>query len=203
MKHYKNNNMQRMLEKATTVGDVSADELDPETASLRDAWLAFGQMLETAQPDSDALLLSPDATTCAPLLPGEAPIYAPLPLRERAERSHALRSWYVRAGSLLTVSLLIAVSTAWTLRVSSQQANPNAESQTASATSPSKQPRVQTPANANGPQWDDSLDEPLAQVSWQMACIQQNQTLRTDAFGIIEYKLGQLSKAIQADSPGN
>lgn len=204
---YDKNNLQRMLEKTTDAGDVSPDELDPDSASLRETWLAFGQMLETAQPNSDLPLLSPNAPNSASLLPGETPIYAPLPLQEKiTRRSLALGNWYVRAASLLAVSLLIAVATAWMLRTPSQQANPGAEPQNASTdhkTAPLRQPNARTPAKADEPQWDDKLDEPLAQVSWQLACIQQNRTLQTDAFGIIEYKLGQLSKAIQSDSPEN
>jgi hypothetical protein len=188
-------NMQRMLEKATDAGDVSPDELDPESASLRDAWLAFGQMLDTAQPDSNV-----------PLLPEKAPIYASL-LREekRTRQSSAVLSWHVRAASLLAVSLLIAVATAWMLRSPGPQANPNAEPPKTASTDPvpAKQPHSRTLAKADGQQWDDSLDERVAQVGWQMLCIQQNQTLRTDAIGIVEYKLGQLSKAIQSDSPEN
>ena len=42
--------IQRLLEKATDAGSAPPDALDPETASLREAWLAFGQMLETASP---------------------------------------------------------------------------------------------------------------------------------------------------------
>ena len=42
--------LQRLLEQATAAEDVSADELDPEAASLREAWIGFGQLLEAAQP---------------------------------------------------------------------------------------------------------------------------------------------------------
>jgi hypothetical protein len=200
--------MQRMLEKATDAGDVSQDELDAEAASLRDAWLAFGQMLETAQPDSDVSVHLPDAAPCAPLFPGEAPIYAPLLLGEkRTRQSPAPWHWHVRAASLLALILFIAIVTTWRMQYPQRQTDPDGTQPTMASTdhkaAPTKQPRGQTLAKADEPQWDDSLDEPLAQVSWQMACIQQNQTLRTDAFGIIEYKLGQLSKAIQSDSPEN
>jgi hypothetical protein len=199
MKHDKNN-LQRMLEKATDAGDVSPDELDPESASLRDAWLAFGQMLETAQPGSKS-----------PIVPEELPIYAPLPLGEkpsvRATLPHTTWQWHMRAASLLALTLLIAIVTTWKMQDPHRQTDPDgSRPRTASTdhkTAPLKQPNGQTLAKADEPQWDDKLDEQFAQVSWQMACIQQNQTLRTDAFGIIEYKLGQLSKAIQSDSPEN
>ena len=64
---------------------------------------------------------------------------------------------------------------------------------------PSKQIPTKTTAAADEPKWDDSLDEQFTRVGWQMLCIQQNQSFRTDAFGIVEYQLQQFSQAIQAD----
>jgi hypothetical protein len=181
--------IQRLLEQATDAGATPPDELDPEAASLREAWLAFGQMLEGAQP------------------PEDTPIHAPLPVEEkpriRTNSAPSLWHWYVRAASLLAVSLLIAVATAGMLRYSHRQAGSEASTEKTASTDhktiPSRQSRGQRLAKADDPQWDDSLDEQFAQVSWKMACIQQNQLFRTDAFGVVDYKLGQLTKAIQGD----
>jgi hypothetical protein len=180
--------MQRVLEKATDAGSAPADALDPEIASLRDAWLAFGQMLEAAP----------------------APVFtSPLPLGEgpgvRAALSYARPRWpRLLAAGLLAASLLIGVVTVWMLHAANRQENPTAApEQMASAnqkTAPSTQAHTQKVSSTDEPQWDDSLDEQFARVGWQMLCVQQNQYFRTDAFGIVQYQLEQLSKAIQADS---
>jgi hypothetical protein len=192
--------MQRMLEKATNGGSAPPDELDAETASLREAWLAFGQMLETASPPAMELPLGLEGgTTYSP--------YSPLSLREgpevRGTPSHAWRHWRLPAAALLAASLLVAVATAWMLYNVNQQADSKAPPEKIASTNgdvvPLKQSRTHAPAKADEPQWDDALDERFAQVGWQMLCVQHNQYFRTDAFGIVEYQLQQFSQAIKAD----
>jgi hypothetical protein len=186
--------MQRSLERATATGDAPADAdvltdvLDPETASLREAWLAFGQMLETGAPQT---------------------FNSPLPLGERPDvraarpntRSHRL---LLPRAALLAASILVVVAAAWivgnALRQGATVAVPEKAVAVNNRAVPSQRVHAKTPAAADEPQWDDSLDEQLAQVGWQMLCIRQNQLFRTDAFGIVEYRLDQLSQAIQADT---
>jgi hypothetical protein len=190
--------MQRLLEKATDAGSAPPDELDPESACLREAWLAFGQMLETAPPPILA----------SPLPSKEEPTTSPLALREgpgvRAAPSHVQRHWRLPAAALLAASLLIAVAAAWMLHNANWQADSTAaREQMASThrkTAPSTQAHTQKVSSSDEPQWDDSLDEQFAQVGWQMLCVQQNQFFRTDAFGVFQYQLQQLSQAIQADA---
>jgi hypothetical protein len=179
--------MQRSLEEATAArdapadGDVLADALDPETASLREAWLAFGQMLETA------------SSQAAPTIDH----WGTLPPARRWQ-------WRLPAAALLAASVLVAIAAAWMLHNTLWQGTAAvAPEKTVAANheiAPSKQARAQTPPATDEPQWDDSLDEQFAQVGWQMLCIRQNQFFRTDAFGIVQYQLDQLSRAIQTDS---
>jgi hypothetical protein len=176
--------MQRLLEEATAAGDAPADKLDPETAPLREAWLAFGEMIEAAQPPS---------------------VNYPLPLEEgpgvRTVHSHSRRR-LLAAG--LAASLLAGLVTVWMLYGPNRQENPAPTTETMAATdrpvASSVHENAKSEATADEPQWDDKLDEQFAQVGWQMTCVRQNQTFRTDAFGLVQYRVEQFSKAIQADS---
>jgi len=204
--------MQRLLEKATDAGNTPTDELDPETASLREAWLAFGQMLEAAPPPAfNSPLLPREEPKYSPYsaLPfGQQPAHSPRPLGEgqavRATKARAYRHWRFTAVALVAASLLIAAATAWMLHNVNGQAGSTALPDKIASNNrqfaPSKQIPTKTTAAADEPKWDDSLDEQFTRVGWQMLCIQQNQSFRTDAFGIVEYQLEQLSKSIQADS---
>ena len=97
----------RSLEEATAAGDRPADRLDAETASLREAWLAFGEMLEAAQP--------PRLRYFSPLPLGEGPgVRAALRVRRRRWRR-------LLAAGLLAASLLIAVATIWMLSGANRQ----------------------------------------------------------------------------------
>ena len=173
--------MQRLLEKATDAGSAPPDELDPETASLREAWLAFGQMLEAAP-----------AACLAAAFAGEA---------EGKEQIVG-----VLAAGLLAASLLIGVVAVWMLHGASRQADPTPTTNEMASTNPIKNVAPATQANsptvakADEPQWDDSLDERLSQIGWQVTCAQQNQLFRTDTFGVVQYRVEQLRQAIQADS---
>ena len=103
---------QRLLEEATAAGDAPAEGLDSETAGLHEAWLAFGQMLEAAQPPT------------APSIDRWKPTSTP-PRRRR---------WFSTAAAALAVSLLIGLATAWMLRDTNRQKGPAAMPEQAAAT---------------------------------------------------------------------
>ncbi len=178
----------RSLEEATAIDDRSSQRLDAETASLREAWLAFGEMLEAAQP----------ATCVSPLPLGEGPGVraAPLPRRKRWPR--------LLAAGVLAASLLVAVATIWMLSGANRQDNPADTPKQMVANNhkaaPSPKARAKSVSTTDEPKWDDSLDEQFEQVNWQMLCVRENQSFRTDAFGQAQYRLEQLREAIQAES---
>ncbi len=181
----------RSLEEATAAGDKPSDLLDPETASLREAWLAFGEMLEAAQPPRSA----------SPLPLGEGPRARAAPSRRRRYRPRLL------VAGLLAASLLIAVAAIWMRSAVDRQDNPVAPPKQIASTkhhkhqvAPSQTSRAKSVSTADEPQWDDSLDEQLEQVGWQMLCVQENQAFRTDVFGQAQYRLEQFRETIQADS---
>ena len=184
----------RSLDQATAAGDKPSERLDPETASLREAWLAFGEMLEAAQPPSFASPLPTNLRS----VPGEGP-------GVRAAFSRRRRHWpRLLAAGLLAASLLIAVAAIWTTSAASRRDNPDGtRQQTVSnnrRAAPLQKSRAKSVSTADAPQWDDSLDEQFEQVGWQMLCVQENQAFRTDAFGQAQYRLEQFREAVQADS---
>ena len=191
--------MNRVLEEATAAGNVPADQLDPEIASLREAWLAFGEMLEAAQPP---VLVSPlfageRPAPNSPLFVGGGPgVMATLgPLRWRR----------LLATGLLAASLLIGIAMVWMFHSANRQVNPAPTTEQTASThrkvAPSPKTRAKNALTAGEPQWDDSLDEQLALVDWQMLCVRENETLRTDAFGQAQYRMEQFRQTIEADSP--
>jgi hypothetical protein len=170
---------QRLLEAVTAAGETPADALDPEAASLREAWLAFGDLLESAQ-------VSPH-----PLREGQ---------RVRAVRLPTQRRWLLPMAGALAASLLICIATAWMLRdtIRHNAAAP-APSQTASvghhAVTPSK-----AAASTDSPQWDDSLDEQFSQLDQQMTSVRENQLSSTDDFAVMQYRIDQFRQEVQADT---
>ena len=173
--------MQRSLERATAAKDAPQADLDPQTASLREAWLTFGQLLEAAQPATE-LPLDRWMTT---------------PPRARKRR------WILPVAAVLAASLLIGVATTWMLRATNQPQSPGpAPEQTVSTSnhvaSPTREPPTTVPA-VNGSQWDDSLDEQLAQIGRQVAYAQQDQFPGADAFGLMQYRIEQVRAEVQAD----
>ena len=186
----------RVLEDATAAGDRPTGQLDAETASLREGWLAFGEMLEAAQP-------------ATPLAEGfcrrEAPPHCNAGALVKATPSRARRRWqHLLAAGLLAASLLAAATAIWMLSGGNRQGNPtDAPKQMASTkqqAAPSQKARAKAASTTESPQWDDSLDEQIEQVNWQMLCVRGNEAFRTDAFGQAQYRLERLRETIQADS---
>ena len=174
-------NMQRSLERATAAKDAPQAGLDPQTASLREAWLTFGQLLEAAQPATE-LPLDRWQTT---------------PPRARKRR------WLLPVAAVLAASLLVGVVATWMLRAANQPQSPGPAPEEMVATSnhvasPTREQPTAAPA-VNGLQWDDSLDEQLAQAGRQVAYAQQDQFPGADAFGLMQYRIEQVRAEVQAD----
>jgi hypothetical protein len=173
--------LQRSLERATAAKDAPQAGLDPQTASLREAWLAFGQLLEAAQPATE--------------LPLDRWMTTPPPARKRR--------WVLPAAAVLAASLLTGVVTTWMLRATNQPQGPGPAPEHTVSTSnhvaaPTPEQSIVAPT-VNGSQWDDSLDEQLAQAGRQVAYAQQDQFPGADAFGLVQYRIEQISVEVQAD----
>ena len=203
--------LQRMLEQATAAEGAREDDLDPQAASLREAWLSLGHLLEAAQPASYDVPLpfAEDGPKCSPL---RAPTEgwsgegqekcSPLPSGEG--QGVRARRWFLPAAGLLAASLLIGVMTAWMLRDANRQEGstpvPEQIASTSRQATSLAHEQPQTALAVNGPQWDDSFDEQLAQVGQQMAYAGNDQFSGTDAFGLVQYRMEQFRQEVQADS---
>jgi hypothetical protein len=173
--------LQRLLERATAAEDATENEPDSEAASLREAWIAFGRLLEAAQPPAEMLLDT-----------------WPVPAPKRSYR----RFW--PAAGVLAASLLICAVAMWALRATSRIENASpSPAQTASTgvthSTPAK--AEQKPAaSANAPQWDDSFDEQIAQVGQQVIDMQQNSYAWTDTGGAVQSKIERIQQDIKDNS---
>jgi len=174
-------NMQRSLERATAAKDAPQVGLDSQTASLREAWLAFGRLLEAAQPSTE--------------LPLDRWKTTPPPARNRR--------WILPAAAVLAASLLVGVVAVWMLRATNQPqgAGPAPEQMVATSNhvaAPMREQPAAAPA-VEGSEWDDSLDEQLAQAGRQVAYAQQDQFPGADTFGLVQYQIEQVRAEEQAD----
>ena len=84
--------LERMLQRATAAENVPPDDLDGETSRLREGWIAFGRLLEAAEPPAEV------SFRCLPLP------------RKRSQR----RLW--SAAGLLAASLLVCAVAMWILQ---------------------------------------------------------------------------------------
>jgi hypothetical protein len=197
--------LQRLLEQVTAAVDAPASDLDPHAQSLREAWLGFGHLLEAAK----------SAAYDVPLPLGEWLNLSPLPLGEGQRvrvgqrvtalpRRRRARRWLLSAAALVAASLLIAVVATWTPWTTEQTPSPSPVApQTAAIKAPGAtlvQQQGQTVRTPAEPQWDDSLDEQIAQVGQQLTSAQESQLSGTDEFALVQDRIEQFRQEVQADS---
>jgi len=173
--------LQRMLERVTAAEDVPQHEPDPETASLREAWLAFGHLLEAARLPAEMLLDN-----------------WPVPPPKRSYR----RFW--PAAGVLAASLLICGVAMWALQATRRIENASlSPAQTASTGVTHSAPvkKTQKPAaSVNEFQWDDSFDDQVAQVGRQVIDVQQGSYAWTDTGGAVQSKIEQIQQDFKDNS---
>jgi hypothetical protein len=172
--------LERQLESATSRDIPRNASPDQETTSLREAWLAFGQLLEAAQPASEPLKL--------PAVP---------PGRGR-------RWWLLATVVGLAASLLVAATITWSggragsavvltgppVNVAVKRAEPSA---------PAKKPA--SPAGSGSAlAWDDALDKEITVAGQAVVSAAQDGTHLAGAGTTLRYGLEAVQKDIE-DSP--
>jgi hypothetical protein len=172
--------LERQLESATARDVPPSASPDQETASLREAWLAFGQLLEAAQPASEPLKLPADP-------PGRG------------------RRWWLLATVVgLAASLLVAA----TITFSGRRAGSavvltgppvNVAVKGVEPSVPAKKPA--SPAGS-GPAlaWDDALDREITVAGQAVVSAAQDWTHLAGAGTTLRYGLEAVQKDIE-DSP--
>jgi hypothetical protein len=186
--------LQWALEQVTTVGIASENDLGSEAQSLREAWLDLGRLLEAAQPKQTVspFLHADETTYYAPILEtGEELKSLSVPRSARAHR------WLLSSAALMAASLLIGILTTWNFWEAdpSERVSPVATQTAAIKTSePTLISQEHLTASASDdPQWDDSLDEQIAQVGWQMLYARQD-VYATTGVGSVQYGIEQMQK---------
>lgn len=178
--------LQEMLEKATAPGAAPLRDADPQVRALREAWLAFGQLLESVPPEA-----GPSA---------QCPVVRPAP---RAGRRFLL------ATSLLAASLMIAVAVSWMFR---GPAAPSAEQATRDivlASGPSgamvqatrdeeKDEEENTSIDALA--WNDAFEERITQVEAAMAHLRQEPLLSVNAVEAVQEGIARIEQEFD-DNP--
>lgn len=175
------NQLRRQLEQATSAEVPPDVSLDDQTRSLRQTWLALGQLLETAQPAPDE----------------------PLQLRPMPRRTVRSR-WRLAAVAVLAASLLVGVALAlsWLGRTPSGQiATPKSSQDKKSARPEEEQrPPAVVEDQADEWDWDDSLDEQIAMAGQEVVLVQQGWHDLDDAFGSVQVGLEEIEEDIQDET---
>ncbi|MHB1036597.1 MAG: hypothetical protein ACYC35_17815 [Pirellulales bacterium] len=169
------NELHERLTRATALAGSPDASLDEQTASLREAWLAFGQLLETAQSAADR--------------PVRLAVTAPR-RRRRIER----------AVLALAACLLIAASALWVVqavRRSLDSGLPDAivaENQSERTVPGTK---VQGASPEADLAWEDPLDSEIIQAGQAVLSVREDVLGLADASHSVEYGLQQVDKEIQ------
>lgn len=183
--------LQRRLELATAAEcppDASLDtetaSLDGETESLREGWLALGQLLEAAQPALDR------------------PLKLQRPAPKRASR------WSKAAA--MAASLVIGVTLAWSLiaKMAVDPTQPGREIAVEGDDSKTQQPApndieaedIEPSDPSDELDWDDSLDDRIALVSQEIIRVQGDWYCLDDAFGPLRDGIDQIEQEIEDDT---
>ncbi|MBN2473048.1 MAG: hypothetical protein JXB62_00470 [Pirellulales bacterium] len=171
--------LQRRLEQATAEALPADAPLDAETASLREGWLALGQLLKAVEPALEKPLVLSPAT------------------REARPGRLAIR-W----AAALAASLLIVASLAFGLlrpkqggAIAEKPAEPAAGAVQTTAPSP-------TPMAPEKGQlaWDDPLDEELALAGQHVIRLQQDWCALEDPFDPVYDGLEEVGQDIEGNT---
>lgn len=185
--------LQEMLERATAPGDEMPADLDAETASLREGWLALGKLLDDPQ------FASGEPLDRWQLTPRPAP-----------------QRWRLGVAVAIAASLLIAagLTLAYRLLDGSNAGQPSVpglarddQSTTDSSVDTSQavvqapipqslNPEPQTP-NSGYLAWDDSLDAEIAAVSQAAALVHDDWYAQAGGLSAIERGLDQIKQDIK------
>jgi hypothetical protein len=173
--------LEQMLQRATAAADGPPDDLDGETARLREGWLAFARLLEAAEPPAEASFRR-----------------LPLP-RKRSQ----CRLW--SAAGLLAASLLFCAVAMWILQRPSGAKNaPPAPVQLAATDAQGRLPNrplsIAENPKAPVPDWNDSFDEQFTQLGRQVIDAQQGSSAWADAGAAVQTRIEEIQQEFKDNS---
>lgn len=183
--------LQRDLEWVTDPTARPERGVDPQTVALREAWMAWGRLLENA----------------------EAPVESSL--IQRPKPRPPARRW-LRAGMGIAAALLTLVAGSVWLALAARRADsPISEPEVVART-----PGLPHPAETNTPPqddselkggpspvtsndpaiaWDDTVDDEIAKVGENLIEVQQDWHTRTDALDVVWCGLGQIQAEVETE----
>ena len=171
----------RQLEQATS-HDLSAEQLDDETAPLRESWLMLGRLLEAAEENSEALV------------PASKP------------RATSAGSW--RIALAIAAALLIAW-VSWSMTRRQPSANPTqeiaesaAETNEKSAAAIGKE-EVDAPSDselASEFAWDDAFEEELTKASVAIHSARSDWTNSEASYSSLSDRFAEFEQELEAGS---
>ncbi|MCE5268972.1 MAG: hypothetical protein LLG00_13925 [Planctomycetaceae bacterium] len=164
------NELQRMLELATAEQDTAQVDLDPETASFRDAWLVFGQLLESSQ------------STFEPA----ADVWV-------RPRTKPRGRWLLSAAAALAASLLIAA--VWLSAFQSKQIA-KVQQSTPHVVQVANLPVTSSGIVTTGSKWDDSWDDQVAQVGQSVLYAHQDLYASSEPARAVQYGIEQVRQDV-------
>lgn len=191
--------LERQLERATSPECPAAGSLDAETASLREGWLALGELLRAVEP------------------PDGEPIHLPepaLPIRRTGRKAAGIAA--------LAASLLVGLTLAgkWIradrpsgmatrshaalseiARAETEPATSDAKPATSDAepSHPDAEP-FETASLADWGEWDDPLDQQIASVAQEVVRIQQDWDQMDGAFGLLYVGMEEMAEELEQSS---
>ncbi|MGD0898851.1 MAG: hypothetical protein ABR915_13520 [Thermoguttaceae bacterium] len=194
--------LQRRLEQATARGEADQDTLHAETAALREAWLALGQLLEAAGPEEeegDSPHL-PERRGGGPRIAGVAqmgtvPFFPASPPARRWARR------LVRLVVTIAATVLIAVASVigWSVakRGPGQGHTPDASLAEHRPPAVPSVPGTKQPVGGVSQidlAWSDPIDNAIARAGQAVAGVEADWRTRDDASTAIQYGLRQVEE---------
>jgi hypothetical protein len=192
--------LQRMLEEVTASDRARPAPNDPEVAGLREAWLAFGRLLEAAD-QAQSENWNPES------------IQQKEPLRKQAARHNR----HLTVTTTAAAALIIALGLGWWLR---HDGRPKGHGLPDVVSAPHKdvQPQplknnVPVPAVVNNEAsktqqattsnsaasataWDDTIDTQIASVSQEIESVRQTWQHRVDDADMVQYRIDEVSEGM-------
>jgi hypothetical protein len=175
--------LQDKLEQATARGELHEAELDPETASLHETWIALERLLESA-------------------VPQERPLSIPCPTSLQRQP----RRWLLGSVAVVAASLLIGAVAIWIWQSGSDDGRPGPGPQQITEGShqhPAQLPQGGLPTKppADELKWDDGIDDQLAEMGQQVILASEDWTSQAVASAVIQREFEQVKKGLTEENP--
>ncbi len=192
--------LERMLEEITSDRHRDVSRSEPEAAGLREAWLAFGRLLEAAD-KAQSGSWNPKG------------IQQSEPLRKPATK----RSRHVAVFAAAAAALCVALGVGWWLSRGGQpngNRGPAVVKKETTTDQPQTvqqiQPRPITPTvpapsiastkAAENSVWDDAIDTQITAVSREIDSVRQTWQHRVDDADMVQYRIDEVSAGLSSDA---